>query len=181
MLGPCFWLAAALTGTPHTPLIAAAREGRTADIAPLVRAGADANRPAGSNGWTPLMHAIHKNRKASVSALLDAGADVNRRSASGLTALIMAAGYGQEDIVRLLLARGADPKAETGDGVTALTAAVGGAFDIDRFTIGACQTATVRALLEKAPGLRLKPNWRNRAAKIAAHWGGCREVLRLVQ
>jgi hypothetical protein len=162
-------------------LVAAARSRRVSEIQSMARGGADLNRPAGNNGWTPLMHAIHKNQKESVRALLDAGANVNARTSHGLTALMMAAAYGQEDIVQLLLERGADPRSETRDGVNALTAAVGGAFDIDRFTVGHCQTATVRALLTKAPDLRLKPNWRNGAARLAARWGGCTEVLRLVR
>ena len=44
-----------------TPLIAAAREGHTADIQRMIREGADPNESAGVNNWTPLMHAIHKN------------------------------------------------------------------------------------------------------------------------
>src|SRR6058998_2152044 len=89
------------------------------------------------------MHAIHKGQKGSVQALVAAGADVNAKSGKGITALIMAAGYGYGDIVQLLLDKGADPYAETSDGDNALAAAVGGVPDIDKFTVGKCQTETV--------------------------------------
>jgi len=100
---------AACSGLPDDPLIRAARAGRTAQITALVKGGADPNRPGGGNEWTPLMHAIHKNQRGSVIALLDAGANPNAPGGRGATPLMMAAGYGQSDIVRTLLVRGADP------------------------------------------------------------------------
>ncbi len=164
---------------PERALILAAREGDLAAITALVRSGADANERGGVNDWTALMHAIHKNQRRSVLALLDAGADVNARSDHGgyETALIMAAGYGYEDIVRDLLERGADPYAETSGGETALSAAVGGVPDIDRFTVCSCQTGTVRALLERAPDLKVK----SKLAVWFARLGNCKEVLNLLE
>ncbi len=99
----------------------------------------------------------------------------------GVTALVMAAGYGYTDMVRELLARGADPYAQTTDGTTALAAAVGGVPDIDRFTICSCQTGTVKALLEKAPDLKLNSDWWGRSALWFARLGNCGEVLDLVE
>ena len=119
-------------GPPLSPLIGAAREGDTARMAELLASGADPNGRGGVNHWTPLMHAIHKNQAGSVRVLLGAGADLNAR-AGNQTALVMAAGYGYADIVKLLLDRGATPTAE------ALDAAVGGVPDIDRFTVGRCR------------------------------------------
>jgi ankyrin repeat protein len=95
--------------------------------------------------------------------------------------LIMAAGYGYGDIVRLLLAKGADPYAETPDGDNALAAAVGGVPDIDKFTVGKCQTDTVSALLQEAPDLKLPANFYGRAARLAARAAGCVEVLGLIE
>lgn len=164
---------------PHA-LIGAARSGDTEAIKTLLGSGADPNQRWGVNHWTPLMHAIHKNQKASVEALLAGGADVNARSGKGTTALMMAAGYGYANIVQLLLSRGANPRAETSDGDNALAAAVGGVPDIDKFTVGACQTETVRALLAKAPDLRLKDNFYGRAARMAARAAGCSDVLALI-
>ncbi len=166
---------------PDNPLIGAARSGDTQAIATLLAGGADPNQRWGVNGWTPLMHAIHKNQKASVEALMAGGADVNARSGgNAITALIMAAGYGYSDIVQLLLDKGADPYAETRDGASALAAAVGGVPDIDKFTVGKCQTGTVAALLEKAPGLKLKDNFYGRAARLAARAAGCTGVVDLL-
>ncbi len=165
---------------PDNPLIGAARSGDTQAIAILLSHGANPNQRWGVNGWTPLMHAIHKNQKGSVAVLLAGGADVNARGNAGMTALMTAAGYGYADIVQLLLDRGADPYAETTDGDTALTAAVGGVPDIDKFTVGNCQTATVAALLKKAPNLQLKDNFHGRAARLAVKASGCVDVLSLL-
>ena len=180
------WILIVLTATgcvgprrPESALTGAAREGDIAAITALVRSGVDPNERGGVNDWTALMHAIHKNQRRSVLALLDAGADVNARSGPGgyETALIMAAGYGYEDIVRDLLQRGADPRAENSGGQTALSVAVGGVADIDRFTVCSCQTGTVKALLERAPDLKVNSN----LALWFARLGNCKEVLNLLE
>ncbi|PYT15860.1 MAG: hypothetical protein DMG59_12255 [Acidobacteria bacterium] len=158
-------------GPPLSPLIGAAREGDTARMAELLASGADPNGRGGVNHWTPLMHAIHKNQAGSVRVLLDAGADLNAR-AGNQTALVMAAGYGYADIVKLLLDRGATPTAE------ALDAAVGGVPDIDRFTVGRCQAETVKALIEKTPSLRLNAG---ATALRLAKLGGCKDVVGMVE
>src|SRR6266478_4132784 len=166
---------------PGDPLIAAARSGNTQAITTLLAGGTDPNQRWGLNSWTPLMHAIHKNQKGSVEALLAGGADINARAGSqGITALIMAAGYGYTEIVQLLLDKGADPHAETTDGDSALAAAVTGVSDIDKFTVGHCQTSTVAALLKKAPDLKLKHNFYGRAARLAAYAAGCGDVVALI-
>jgi len=162
-------------------LMAAARAGQLDAIALLLKAGADPNVHGGVNDWPAVMHAIHKNQRQAVLALLDGGADVNAKNQKGLTALMMAAGYGYADIVRDLLARGADPNAETTDGSAALTAAVGGVPDIDRFTVCSCQTDTVKALLDKAPDLKLKSGLWGRSAVWFARLGNCSEVMRLLE
>ena len=167
---------------PDNPLVGAARSGDTQAIAKLLAGGSDPNQRWGVNRWTPLMHAIHKDQKGSVEALLAGGADVNARGGSqGITALIMAAGYGYAEIVQLLLDKGADPHAETADGDSALAAAVSGVPDIDKFTVGHCQTSTVAALLKKAPDLKLKDNFYGRAARLAAHAVGCADVVSLIE
>ena len=143
-------LLAACMVRPHaefSELVDAARAGDTALIRQLVSKGADPNEPAGDNQWTPLLHAIHKHQTASVGALLDAGADANRAGDDGVTPLMMAAGYGYDDAVRVLLQRGAKP-----DG--ALDWALIGTTDIDRFTYFSCQDSTVRLLRGAAPSLQ---------------------------
>ncbi|MBI3665731.1 MAG: ankyrin repeat domain-containing protein [Acidobacteria bacterium] len=168
-------------GGGFTPLDFAARDGRTDIISLLLKSGADPDLRSGLGDWTPLMHAIHKNQEQSLRALLNGGANVNARGRDGLTALIMAAGYGYSGMVRELLDSGADPYAEMADGNSALTSAVGGVSDIDRFTLCSCQTDTVQTLLEEAPDLRLKDNFPGRSARWFARLGRCSEVLRLLE
>lgn len=105
----CLLTAACQPGPPISPLIVAAREGDTARIAELVKAGAAVNERGGVNDWTPLMHAVHTNRPASVRALLEAGADVNLTAgARGRdTALRLAEVEGYTDIAAMLRAHGA--------------------------------------------------------------------------
>jgi Ankyrin repeats (3 copies) len=122
------------------PLIAAARGGDAAAIRALIRQGADPNLRAGHHPWPALMHAVHTNRPQAVLALLDEGADPNGATPTGITVLMMAAGYGRAAMVRELLRRGADPRRTSPGGVSALSTAVGGVPDIDRFTAGQCQT-----------------------------------------
>ena len=137
--------------TPDTTLAFAARAGDGPQIRQLVKDGADPNAPSGGNGWTPLMHAIHKHQNASVTALLDVGADPNRADAQDVTPLMMAAGYGYDDTVRLLLGRGADPRVRRTNGETALDWAMSGMNDIDRFTFFDCQDSTTKLLHDAAP------------------------------
>jgi ankyrin repeat protein len=125
-LAGCGWM-----GTPVSPLIQAARAGDTGAIAQLASAGADLKAPGGVNHWTPLMHAIHTRQAGSVKALLAGGADVNQISGR-TTALILAAGYGYTEIVRILLEGGADAEITLPGGQTALAAAVGGSNDFDQ-------------------------------------------------
>jgi ankyrin repeat protein len=161
-----------------TPLISAAREGRIEVIRTLIENGADPDLRGGVNDWTPLMHAVHKNQLGSVETLLDRGAGVNAAGPHGISALMMAAGYGQTEIVRLLLRRGADSRARGVHGETALSLAVSGVPDIDRFTVARCQTETVKALLDAAPELAGEVNsW----ARTVARLGSCSEVLRLLK
>ena len=174
-----FWLAGC-NRQPDDPVIGAARSGDTQTLKRLLAGGADPNRRWGVNNWTPLMHAIHKNQKASVEVLLAGGADMNARCGDGVTALMMTAGYGYADIVKVLLDHGADIHAETYGGDNALTMAVGGVPDIDKFTIGKCQTETVAVLLKKAPDLKIKDSTYGRAARLAARAAGCADVLSLI-
>jgi ankyrin repeat protein len=174
-----FWLAGCNMRVDD-PLIGAARSGDTPTLKTLLAGSADPNRRWGVNDWTPLMHAIHKNQKASLEVLVDAVADMNARCGDGVTALMMAAGYGYADIVKVLLDHGADVHAETSGGDNALTMAVGGVPDIDKFTVGKCQTATVDVLLKKAPDLKMKDSAYARAARLAARAAGCTDVLSLI-
>jgi len=161
-----------------TPLVWATRGGHLEAIRTLVREGADPDLPdSGTNGWTPLQHAIHVGQLPAALVLLDEGADPNAADRDGLTPLMMAASYGDSELVRLLLDRGASPAAQSRNGHTALAFAVLGALDIDRLTLGTCQTETVGILLDHSPGLRLKDSRRGRWALRAAKLFGCTEIL----
>ena len=74
----------------------------------------------------------------------------------------MAAGYGATDIVSLLLARAADPRITDRNGRSALAMAASG--DIDKFTLGHCQGATVKVLLDAAPDMKASANLPDRCA-----------------
>ena len=162
----------------QSALFPAARFGNRLAISALVEAGANLNQPAGANSWPPLMHAIHKNQLGAMKELLNLGADVNYIAGNGQTPLIMAAGYGYADMVAVLLEKGADPAIQMIGGLTALDLAITGTADIDRFTIGNCQTDTVRTLLENSPKRGLQPTMLARAALEA---GRCMEIKKLLE
>jgi ankyrin repeat protein len=160
-----------------SPLAAAARAGDVGTIQTLLRGGADPNAPSGDNGWTPLHHAIHRNQAEAVHALIAGGADVNASCCNGLTPLMMAASYGRTEIVRGLLARGADPRRRLSTQLTALDLAVSGVPDIDAFTLGGCQTETVKALMDSAPDVRPVSNG---LARISSLIRRCPELDRML-
>lgn len=167
--------------TVMTPLAMAARAGHTGIIRLLVRRGADPERVSGRARWTPLLHAIHRDQLGAVRALLDTGADVNGAVGWGFTPLFAAVGNGNLPIVETLLQRGADPHARMRDGTSVFTVAVsGGALtDIERPLLGACHTDIVKALLARAPDLRLESSRRSSVARWFARLNSCDEVLRL--
>ena len=134
-----------------TPLADAARAGDVSKIRALCARGADPNEAAGQNTWTPLLHAIHKNQIASVTALLQCGAKIDAASPGGTTPLIMAAGYGNREMVRLLLEHGASADSRDREGRVALDYALTGVTDIDDFTWFRCQNDTAALLRPVSP------------------------------
>lgn len=86
------------------------------------------NSTARENGNTMLTLCTRVGSVATVVALIAAGADVNKADADGFrrgdAPLLVAAGAGREDLVRLLLAAKADVDGEDRRGTTALMAAV---------------------------------------------------------
>ena len=161
-------------------VIRATRQRELSTLTALLEAGADLDRSDTRRGWTPLLHAVHIGALDPARALLAHGAGPNlSASEGGQTPLIMTAGYGAVPMIELLLTHDADP-ARGGDIGTSLGAAVGGSFDIDRRTLGQCQTDAVRTLLAKAPDLRLSEGVWDQVALRLARWSDCREVLRLL-
>jgi len=85
-------------------------------------------------------------------------------------------------IVKLLLTCGANPRIVGEYGETPLTQAVsGGALsDLDRPLLGGCRLATVRALLEHDPELKIPDTYAGRSAIWWARFHGCADVLATV-
>ena len=97
----------------YTPLLLAAKEGRAAVIAPLVRAGADVNGRT-SNGTTALMFAAASGSVDAVTALVAHGADVNAKEpVRGFTAIMFAAAADRAPVVDVLAQRGGNVRATT--------------------------------------------------------------------
>ena len=162
-----------------TPLIAAARDGRTDAISLLLSLGADVNQGGGVNGWTPVQHAIHTGHAGAARGPLDGGADVS--GARGASALAMAAGYGDAGTVALLLTHGVDPRQHPDGAEAVLAEAVGGAWDIDyRWAGCAPHTAAARLLLDRVPGLALDDSFHARTALAYARAHGCDELVAMV-
>lgn len=131
----------ALTRSGYTPLALAIVEDQYKAAVALIEAGAPVNTAVGEAKLTPLMLASGKEGnkltlragKARIEklnpkdpgtleiarALIDHGADVNAVSASGVTALILAAAHNNPPIVGMLAQAGANPDIRTSDGKTA--------------------------------------------------------------
>ena len=108
-----------------TALSLACHAGKTANVAALISAGADLNRPT-RVGNTPLMQAIGFYHKEAALLLISSGADVNYATQTGNTALMCAARRGHDDIVRELIAHNARTDIRNSEGNTALELAKNG-------------------------------------------------------
>ncbi len=92
----------------------------------LLDAGADVDGLCGcATAEPPLWTAALLNRQNHVEMLLDRGANPNLKSASGNTALHVAAMRGFSEIARLLLAHGADPGLKDTDSSAAIPVSAG--------------------------------------------------------
>ncbi|XP_061574436.1 B-cell lymphoma 3 protein [Cololabis saira] len=93
-----------------SPLHLAVMQGHEDLAKMLLDAGADINAMDIKSGLSPLMHAVESNNADMVRFLIESqnACDVNGQTYSGNTALHIACGRGQVDIVRLLLKSGAD-------------------------------------------------------------------------
>jgi len=89
-------------------LILAAKEGDIQTVKALLNAGIDVNATVeGYAGMTPLMHASRSNHIDCVKVLIGAGANVRMKNELGRTALKIAEGNGNREIVKLLEEAGA--------------------------------------------------------------------------
>lgn len=105
----------ALNADGETPLMLAAIRGSLPAVQALVKRGAAINR----KGWTPLHYACSGPDNGVAAFLIANGAELNARSDNGTTPLMMAARYGNGDLVPLLLKAGAEPRAANEQELTA--------------------------------------------------------------
>lgn len=106
----------------YTPIHVAAAKGRAAVVTFLLAAGADAARP-NDRGLSPLDLAVGLGKVDAVKAFIEHGADLLsvKHVGNGETALHLAAGNGQAEVVSLLCrVGGVDANAVNGDGWTPL-------------------------------------------------------------
>ena len=99
----------------ETALMLAALQGRLELSQRLIAQGASISQA----GWNPLHYAATGPEPKIVALLLQRGAPIEARSPNGTTALMMAAGYGNEQSVMLLLAQHADATARNERGLNA--------------------------------------------------------------
>lgn len=99
--------------TRTAELATAAAHGDAAQVADLVRQGANPNAH-GQDAVTPLQFALLAQNADGMRALLSAGADPNLPGLGGTTVVHMAAIADDPDWLRLLLTAGADPNARHG-------------------------------------------------------------------
>jgi len=105
------------TGIPVLNI--AARTGNGAVIDLLIHSGAQVNALAADRGSSPLIDAVIAKHKDIMADLIRAGAELNIRSKDGQSALIIAVGIGDEEMVTMLLKAGADPDLSDNLGVSA--------------------------------------------------------------
>jgi hypothetical protein len=107
-------------GSNKYPIIGAAKKMEESIFNKLIHAKADVNVVGGSDDTTPLVEAAYYLSKEALKLVLDAGADINHKDIYGNTALMWAAGQGEDASVELLLERGADVLVVNEDGENAL-------------------------------------------------------------
>lgn len=100
----------------ESPLMMAAIKGLLEISQKLIARDADVNK----TGWTPLHYAATGGHLEIITLLLDKHAYIDAGSPNGSTPLMMAAGYGSPEAVKLLLASGADPLLKNQQGLSAI-------------------------------------------------------------
>jgi len=103
------------TAHDESALMLAALRGQEGLVVQLVARGAQINKP----GWTPLHYAATGAHVRVAAFLIGAHADVNAPSPNGTTPLMMAAMYGNRELVKLLLESGADVGLRNAQGLNA--------------------------------------------------------------
>lgn len=101
----------------RTAIMWAAFRGRKELVKLLIDHGAEINakddwkgnmtRPEGTEGWTPLIFAADSDHEEVVKILIEQGADVNVKTKSGITALILAQLWRNDEMIKMLKQAGA--------------------------------------------------------------------------
>ncbi|WP_422014264.1 ankyrin repeat domain-containing protein [Roseateles sp.] len=110
----------------ETPLMIAAIKGSLPAVKALAKRGAAINR----EGWTPLHYACSGPDHGVAAWLIEQGAVINARSENGTTPLMMAARYGNADLISMLIKAGAEPRAANEQEMTAADFAQRGGRDV---------------------------------------------------
>jgi ankyrin repeat protein len=126
-------------------------------VAPLLKAGADPNYLAGTEGEKPLHSAVKSQRVDIAKLLIEAGADPKVADSEGFTALHLAT---SPEMVDLLVSKGADPNSKADDGTTPLDLTVGNDLKSSPATFEAllkhgATTANAKALLNRTSSTML--------------------------
>jgi len=103
-----------------TPLMLAAREGRTACLSALLQSGNPDLDKADSADRTPIIHAAYRGESECVQCLLGAGCALDVETIDGTTLLMAACYGGLEEFAERLVDEGADIDAANDNGFTAL-------------------------------------------------------------
>ncbi len=105
-----------LNAKGESALMIAALKGELAQALALIeQRDAEVNKP----GWAPLHYAASQDNVALIRLMLDHYAFIDATSPNGTTPLMMAAGYGSAEGVKLLLDEGADVTMKNYLGLTA--------------------------------------------------------------
>ncbi|MBI4028527.1 MAG: ankyrin repeat domain-containing protein [Verrucomicrobia bacterium] len=152
--------------TDRTPMMAAVMHRDAAEVAALLKRGANPNERR-RDGATLLMIAAQRGSTDLVRILLENGADIHAGTAGGETALFRASKAGKTDVVKVLLERGADVNAKTAGGLTALIPAIRGGH-----------TETALALLHHGADANAREEPQGDTAFAAAARGGQLDLAR---
>ncbi|MDD9901108.1 MAG: ankyrin repeat domain-containing protein [Alphaproteobacteria bacterium] len=95
----------------QTALMIAAQSGSSSPtvLRTLIDSGADINMQGNGSARSALMWAVEKGNADAVRVLIDCGAKVDIQDKDGITALMMAAWYGDTNVAHFLIESGADP------------------------------------------------------------------------
>jgi len=109
-------------GNGMTPLMVAAKEGKSEILWALLESGADVNL-LNNDENSALWFACFNGNPGVIKMLIEYGAKLDSQNVNGATCLIYAASAGKFEVVKTLIDAGAEIKATTFDGFTALDSA----------------------------------------------------------